>query len=82
MTEPITITIGVPGESDVALVEIEKAARTLGSTVEQTCVLLIGIGLGVLTEEGMVERATAMFRGLDPTPLSDEEIDASRADTD
>lgn len=77
MTQLVTLTIGKPGHSDVVLVELDNARGWLEArhglrlNRDDAAVYLIGIGLGVLGEEGM-ERATPAGRGFDPTPLGEE----------
>lgn len=71
MTEPVTLTIGVPGESDVILIELDnargwlEAVHGLRMDRDQTAVYLIGLGLGMLQTEGL-PRATPEGAGLDP----------------
>jgi hypothetical protein len=72
--DPITLTIGTPGHSDVVLAELQGAAEQLGMPVDQAAILLIGAGLQGLQMNGMIKRVTRPGRGLDPTPLTDEEI--------
>jgi len=74
MTEPVTITIGHSGYSDVVLAELDGAATQLGCPREEAAVLLIGAGLQGLQMNGTIKRVTPHGRGLDPTPLSDDEI--------
>lgn len=77
MTEPVTITIGAPGLSDVVLAELDGAAEQLGCPREEAAVLLIGAGLQGLMMNGIIQRVTTQGRGLDPTPLGNE-VEATR----
>jgi hypothetical protein len=65
-TNPVTLTIGEPGHSDLVLYELEHAARTLGLTTQDAAVWLIGMGLGVAYETGMLTRLSPSGVGLDP----------------
>jgi hypothetical protein len=64
--DPVTLTIGKPGHSDLVLYELENAAKYLGCDVHEAAVLMIGMGLAAAQEQGMFPRASPSGVGLDP----------------